>query len=171
MNNHFEDDGQFSEIWQRPLESSWRRYSLVKLMQVIQLVIQFSKVFSRFEKRNLRSSRNDYSTIILSFVSIILKKFRYNRVSIFVLCWKKKISVTSEQFLSSRFSLLVSRQTDFVQTSENRWRRVETYRWNVVRGERKGRGDGAEGCQAIGRELSITGVFRDEKLHREQKRG
>lgn len=31
MNNHFEGDGQFSEIWQRALESSWRRYSLVKL--------------------------------------------------------------------------------------------------------------------------------------------
>lgn len=112
---------------------------------------------------------NDYSTIILSFVSIILTKISIQQsIDFRTLLEKKNFSHVRA---ISRFSLVVSRQTDFVQTSENRRRRVETYRWNVVRGERKGRGDGAEGYQAIGRELSITGVFRDEKLHREQKRG
>lgn len=167
MNNHFEGGGQFSEIWQR--ESSWRKYSLVKLTQVIRAIFQ-----SFFEIREKKSPfLEKWSKMIirpqLRFDNT--KKISIQQSIDFPILLEKKISVTSEQFLSSRFSLVVSRQTDFVQTSENRWRRVETYRWNVVRGERKGRGDGAEGCQAIGRELSITGVFRDEKLHREQKRG
>lgn len=50
MNNHFEDGGQFSEIWQRALESSWRRYSLVKLTQVIRAIFQ-----SFFEIREKKS--------------------------------------------------------------------------------------------------------------------
>lgn len=88
-----------------------------------------------FEKRNLRSFEK-WSKMIIQLHNPQLrldntkKNSRYESIIDFEK--KKKNSVTSEQFLSSSFSLVASRQTDFVEASENRnGRTVQTYRWKT----------------------------------------
>lgn len=86
---------------------------------------------------------------------------------------KKRNSVTSEQFLSSSFSLVASRQTDFVEASENRngerFKRIVEKRREKSGGRKGARRRSGRMPSNWTRELSITGVFRDEKLHRERK--
>lgn len=88
---------------------------------------------------------------------------------------KKRNSVTSEQFLSSSFSLVASRQTDFVEASENRngerFKRIVEKRREKSGGRKGARRRSGRMPSNWTRELSITGVFRDEKLHRERKTG